>query len=179
MFTFDGNQKKGPKVTYKRIQEHLCEKYNAKIGYGTVVQLCTVRNKRKLSASRYHGVARVTSRRARKGFTIKLNPDAHYCTSMYKGLDYIQLKDGQDKVVLNRDDQAGFRLDTTYTHKLHRATSLTHHPEITTRTDYVNKYASVIQTTSVMFLGTDTSERCVGVVKAQQLYHKKPGSTCC
>ncbi len=42
MFTLDGNQRKGPKVTYGRIQKHLCEKYNAKIGYGTVVQLCTV-----------------------------------------------------------------------------------------------------------------------------------------
>ena len=147
----------------------------ARIGYGTVVQLCTVRNKRKLSASRYHGIARVTSRRARKGFAIKLNPDAHHSTALYKGLDYIQLKDGRDKVVLNRDDQAGFRLDTTFTHKLHKATSLTHQPETTTRSDYVNKYASVIQTTSAMFLGTaTTSERCVGVVKAQPVHYKNP-----
>jgi hypothetical protein len=42
VFTFDGNQRKGPKVMYGRIQKHLCEKYNAKIGY--------------------HGVAQVTSR---------------------------------------------------------------------------------------------------------------------
>ena len=101
-----------------------------------------MRNKRKLSAARYHSVARVTSRRARKGFAIKLNPDAHYSTSMYKGLDFIQLRDGQNKMVLNRDDQSGFRLDTTYTHKLHKATALTDKPETTTRTDYVNKYAS-------------------------------------
>ena len=91
VFTFDGNQKKGPKVTYRRIQKYVNDKYNAKIGYGTIVQLCTVRNKRKLSAARYHSVARVTSRRARKGFAIKLNPDPHYSTSMYKGLDFIQL----------------------------------------------------------------------------------------
>lgn len=26
--TFDGNSKVGPKVTYKRIQEYLCKKYN-------------------------------------------------------------------------------------------------------------------------------------------------------
>lgn len=30
-----------------------------------------------------------------------------------------------NKMVLNRDDQSGFRLDTTYTHKLHKATALT------------------------------------------------------
>ena len=173
VFTFDGNQKKGPKVTYRRIQKYVIDKYNAKIGYGTIVQLCTVRNKHKLSAARYHSVARVTSRRARKGFAIKLNPDAHYSTSMYKDLDFIQLRDGQNKMVFNRDDQSGFRLDTTYTHKLHKATALTDKPETTTRTDYINKYASVIQTTLVMFLGTSTAaERCVGVVKAQHLYKK-------
>ena len=134
-----------------------------------------MRNKHKLSAKRYHGVARVTSRRARKGFTIKLNPDAHHSTAFYKELDYIQLKYGREKVVLNRDDQAGFRLDTTFTHKLHKATSLTHRPETITHTDYVNKYASVIQTTSAMFLGTATTgERCVGVVKAQPVHHKNP-----
>ena len=35
----------------------------------------------------------------------------------------------------------------------------------TTRTDYVNKYPSIIQTTSYNFTGTQTTaERCVGVV---------------
>ena len=31
-------------------------RYTKKINYGTVVQLCTVRNKRKLSAKKYKGV---------------------------------------------------------------------------------------------------------------------------
>ena len=69
--TFDRNRKRGPKASYKRIQEHLKQKYQTKIGYGTVVQLCTIRNKRKLSAKRYKGVAKVTCRRSRKGFNIK------------------------------------------------------------------------------------------------------------
>lgn len=33
---------------------------------------------------------------------------AEYCTRYHKGLDSIQLKDGRNKLLLNRDDQAGF-----------------------------------------------------------------------
>ena len=75
VLTFDGNAKTGPRVTFKRIQEHLQQKYNTKLGYGTVVQLCVVRNKHRLSARRYKGVARITCRRARKGFSVKMNPE--------------------------------------------------------------------------------------------------------
>ena len=150
------NKKKGPKVTYWRIQNYVNDKCNAKIGYVTIVQLCTVRNKRKLSAARYQSVAHVTSRRARKGFDIKLNLTLITVIPRIK-VWTIQLRDGQNKMVLNRDDQSGFRLDTTYTHNLHKATALTDKPETTTRTDYANTYASVIQTTSVMFLDTSTT----------------------
>ena len=40
ILTFDGNIKIREKVTYGRIQQHLLEKYQCKISYGTVVQLC-------------------------------------------------------------------------------------------------------------------------------------------
>ena len=107
--TFDGNRRRGPKVSYRRIKKHLQEKYNtSKISYGTVVQLCTVRNKKKLSAKRYKGIAKVTCRRSRKGFNIKYNPDAHWNCAFYKELDVLQLSDGRNKVLINRDDQAGF-----------------------------------------------------------------------
>ena len=49
LFTFDGERRRGKKVTYKSIQAHLEEKYNTKIGYGSIVQLCYARNKRRLS----------------------------------------------------------------------------------------------------------------------------------
>ena len=58
------------------------------------------------------------------------------------------MKVGQNKMILNRDNQAGFGLDTNdlYTHQLHKATALTDKPETTTRTDYVNtEYALVIK----------------------------------
>ena len=49
----------------------------------------------------------------------------------------------------------------------------------TTRTDYVNKHLSVLQTTSYNFTGSHTTaEVCVGVVKAQPL-HKNKCTTCC
>ena len=173
VLTFFGNLKMGQKVTYVCIQSHLEEKYHTKIGYGTVVQLCVERNKRRISAKRCRRVARVTCRRAKKGFTVKLNPDAHYCSAMYRNLDYIQLQDGNDKLILNHDDQAGYRLDTTYTHRGHKSVSLEGEQELTCRTDYVNKYSSILQTTSYMFLKTDTtSEKCIGVVKAQAIFRK-------
>ena len=166
LFTFDGERRRGKKVTYKSIQAHLEEKYNTKIGYGSIVQLCYARNKRRLSTKRYQNVAKITCRRARKGFSVRINPDTHWSCALYRGLDYIQLKEGSNKVLLNRDDQSGFRLDTTYDHKHSKTITLTNRPALTTRTDFVNDYPSVIQTTSYLFMETDTSKQaCVGVVK--------------
>ena len=85
-------------------------------GPGSVIQLCMPRNKRS-SAKRYVGVARVTSRRARKGFTLKYNPDTHWSSSFYKGLNELQYVDGRNMFIVNRDDAAGFRLDTLTTCK--------------------------------------------------------------
>jgi len=46
------------------------------------------------SSQRYKGVAKVVSRRARKGFTLKYNPDAHWSSALYRGLNLIQYTDG-------------------------------------------------------------------------------------
>lgn len=130
------------------------------------MQLCVVRNKRRLSATRYRGVANVTCRRTRKGFSIKLNPDSHWSAALYRGLDWIELQDGRDKVVLNRDDQAGFRLDNTIAHKIEKSMSLKSEQTLTTRTDFVNSYKSVLQTSSYLCMETDTTQvGFVGVVK--------------
>ena len=91
---------------------------------------------------------------------------------MYKCLDYIQQKNEDDKVILNRDDVAGFRLDPTYTDKQHKVLAEASNPELTIRTDYVNKYTSVLQTMSYLFMETEnTTETCVGVVKAHPAQH--------
>ena len=100
--TFDGNRKRGPKASFRSIQEHLQTKDNSKIGYGTIVQLYAVCNKRKLSSTGYKGVAKVACRRARKVFALKLNPDAQYSCSMYKMLDKLQLTDRRDKIEQRR-----------------------------------------------------------------------------
>lgn len=50
VLTFDGNRKVKRKVTFARIKTHLEEKYNTKFSYGTIVQLCVARNKRRKSA---------------------------------------------------------------------------------------------------------------------------------
>jgi len=108
VLTFDGNRQVKEKVTYGRIKSYLEEFYKRKFAYGTIVQLCCARNKRRLSARRYKGVAQVTSRRSRKGFEIKYNPDHHWSAAFYRGLSQLQFTNGKDIVNLNRDDASGF-----------------------------------------------------------------------
>ena len=175
VLTFDGNRRVGRKVTFRRIQDHLQAKYKRKFGYGTVVQLCVPRNKRRKSAARYQGLAQVTHRRARKGFNLKYNPDDHWSSALYRGLDAIQYKDCRNIMNVGRDDQAGFRLDTMTTSKQHASLCLKDNLPLTTRTDYVNPYPSVLQTTCYNFAGTETTnEVCAGVVKAKPLFPKNP-----
>ena len=175
VLTFDGNVKVGKKVTYQSIRQHLEKVYNRHFSYGTVVQLCVPRNKRRRSASRYQGLAKVTTRRARKGFTLKYNPDSHWSAALYKGLYSVQYVDGRNIVNLNRDDASGFRLDTLTTNKQYATPVITNKEILTTRTDYVNKHPSVLQTTSYNFTETKTTvEKCVGVVKAPKIHEKNP-----
>ena len=89
VLTFDGNKRLPQKVTYERIRLHLQNVYKRHFSYGSVVQLCVARNRRRLSSKNYRGVAQVTTRRARKGFTLKYNPDTHWSVAFYKGLNSI------------------------------------------------------------------------------------------
>ena len=57
-------------------------------------------------------MAKVTTRRARKGFTLRFNPDNHWSGALYRGLNKLQYADGERVVNINRDDAAGFRLTT-------------------------------------------------------------------
>lgn len=76
---------------------------------------------------------------------------------------------------VNRDDAAGFRLHTMATHRLHRTPIVQGQQSLTTYAVYVNKYPSLLQTTSYNFSGTQTTgEVCVGMVKASGLYPKNP-----
>ena len=175
VLTFDGNRKVQKKPTFSRIKEHLEMVYNRKFGYGTVVELCVARNKRRKSSTRYRGLARVTCRRAIKGFTLRYNPDQHWSAAFYRSLDALHLRDGNDILNINRDDQAGFRLDTLATHNKRATLCIAEEVPLTTKSDYVNKYPSTLQTMSYNFLGTGTTaEICVGVVKAVPLHSKNP-----
>ena len=78
VMTFDGNVKINKKVTFERIREHFQYHYKKRFSHGTVVQLSVARNKGRLSAKRYKGVAKITSQSARKGFKIKYNPDSKW-----------------------------------------------------------------------------------------------------
>ena len=175
ILTFDGNANIKDKVTYKKIQAHLEKVYSRKFAYGTVVELCVARNKRRRSSKRYRGLAKVTTRRARKGFSLRFNPDSHWSASFYKELNKLEYIDGRNILNVNRDDATGFRLDTLTTCKQHANPVVQGQDILTTRTDYVNKYPSIIQTTSYNFTHTNTTgEVCVGVVKAPPVHCKNP-----
>lgn len=175
VLTFDGNKKVERKVTFNRIKEHLEETYGRKFSYGTVVQMCVARNRRRRSAQNYKAIAQVTTRRARKGFELRYNPDSHWSAALYCGLDVIQYTDGNDKLNLNRDDLSIFRLDSMITHNKTATQQIKGSPILTTKTDYQASYPNKLQTTSYNFTGTNnTGELCGGVVKAIPLHHKNP-----
>ena len=153
------------------------DEYDISLSYGSVVQLCAVRNRRRISAKRYRGVARITCRRARKGFDVKFNPDSRWSYCFTKDLTCFRIKDGSNKMILNRDDQAGFRLDSTFSHKTHKAVCLTVSQGLTTHSDYINKHGGQLQTSSYVFLETEnTGQVPVGVVKEPGVLHDKSPS---
>ena len=47
VLTFDRNLRIKQKVTYEHIRQHIQEKYQYKLSYGTIVQLCVACNKRR------------------------------------------------------------------------------------------------------------------------------------
>ena len=173
VYTFTGDTKTEKRMTFKRLQERLSSHYGEKFSYGTVLHLCVHRNKRRISSRRYKGVANIKYQRARKGFNLKFNPDAKWSRSLYKCLDKLQI-DGKQMLLLNRDDQAGFRLDSTFTHNNTPSLNVSG-PTLTTHTDFLNKHQTQLQTTSYNFTKTTTtSEVCIGVVKASGLHKKNP-----
>lgn len=99
VLTFDGNTRVKQKVTYEHIRQNLSSVFKRSFSYGTVVQLCVASNLRRKSAQRYKGVAKITSRRARKGFALKFNPDAHWSAAMYRTLNLLQYTDGKHIII--------------------------------------------------------------------------------
>lgn len=68
-----------------------------------------------------------------------------------------------------------FRLDPCATHKQFAAPTVHGCNVLTTHTEHVNRYPSVLQITSYNFTGTPTTaELCAGVVKATPLHYKNP-----
>ena len=92
ILTFDGNIKNTQKVTYEKIRKHLEQVYGRHFSYGTAVRLCVAGNKRRKSSQRYKAIAQITTRRARKGFQLRYNPDFHWCNAFYCGLNILQFK---------------------------------------------------------------------------------------
>ena len=82
-------------------------------------------------AKNYKGIAKVTTRRARKDFELKYNPDKHQSSALYQNLEYT---DGSNICNINHDDASGFRLDTPTTHCKHGTPVVSGHDTLTTYT---------------------------------------------
>ena len=145
VYTFTGEMKR-EKMTFRKLQEKLGVHYREKLSYGTIIQLCIHCNKGRMSSKRYKGVANIRYQRPRKAFSLKFNPDTKWSRSLYKCLEKLQI-DGSHILLLNRDDQAGFRLDSTFTHKSTPSLNVDG-PTLTTHTDFLNKHQTQLQTTS-------------------------------
>ena len=105
----------------------------------------------------------VISRWARKGFNLQLNPDDHWSATFYRGLNELQYVDGRDMVNMNRDDSTGFHLDTLKTCSQYTTPVVQGREVFPTRTDYVNKHPSILQTTSYNFSKQAPLEKFVSV----------------
>lgn len=67
-------------------------------------------------------------------------------------------------------------LDCTFTHKQHPVLQDKSRPEVTTCTDFLDQYLSMLQVTLYLFIETEnTPVACVGVVKPQKIIPKNPG----
>lgn len=96
------------------IRRQLQEVYERKFSYGTVVQLCVARNKRRYSA-KITKVWQSYYKTSTKGVYSNFNPDSHWSAALYKDLNWLETTDGSDIININRDDTSGFRLDTMVT----------------------------------------------------------------
>lgn len=79
---------------------------------------------------------------------------------MYRLLDILQ-KQTPDAILFGRDDQAGFRLDTTFTHQKHGTIGVK--KTMTTHTDFVNKQSTLLQGTDTLCMLLDPTPLCVYV----------------
>lgn len=169
-------KKVGQKITFQRLRQQLQEEYSEHISHGALVQLCVPRNSRHLSKTRYKSVANIVSKRARKGFDIKLNADEKWSNSLYKSLNILQKKDNSNATYINRDDAAGFRLDTLATSSKFRSITIRGEEDLATRTDFTNKEQNILQVSSYFCTGSETSDDCyAGIVKCNKMDPKNAG----
>ena len=97
----------------------------------------------------------------------------HWSSALYQGFNFIEYTDGANITNINRDDASGFRLNTLATHSKHGTPTVSQREILTTHTDYVNRYPSILHTTSYNFTGTKiTKDLCAGVVKVAKIYPK-------
>ena len=93
-------------MSFRRLRECVLKEIGEPISHGTLVELCVPRNKRSRSSLRYKSAANIVSKRACKGFDIKVNRDEKWS----KSLDALQKKDHTRQCISTAMMQKDFAL---------------------------------------------------------------------
>ena len=80
-----GGEGSGKRLTFTRAHQLLVARYGNELSLCSVKRLCQARNVRTRNSGWYLGLAEIVSRRAVKGFALKLNIDDHWSNAFYKG----------------------------------------------------------------------------------------------
>ena len=170
--------KLGQRLTFKTMKKRIEEEYKKEISLSSVKRLCVARNARHKSSSWYLGWAGIVSRKIRKGRPQLFNPDAHWSAAFYLGLEHLYFATDVDKSVVNRDDQAGKRLHSTYTNMAQKSMMIQDCPTQTITSDYIfAEIKGVIQPSNYLstgFRNPGAKTRLLSVVKANEVHPKTP-----
>lgn len=142
------------KQTFKHVKEHLEEKFKIKISYGSLVQLCTARNRRK-SASCTKVLLRFFKKEQGFYFEVQSRQTLECCILPISKWPTVSWWWESFKSRKRQSSRISFR------HHDHPQITCKNscHKSITTQTDYVT-----LQVTCYNFPETkNTAERCVGV----------------
>ena len=174
-----GVGKIGSRLTFKTMKKRIEEHYVGQIiSLSSVKRLCIARNARHRSSSWYLGWAGIVSRKVKKGRPQLFNPDAHWSASFYLGLDHLYFATDEDKSVVNRDDQAGKRLHSTFDNSSRKSMMMRDKPTLTTTSDYLfAEIKGAIQPSNYLSTGFrchGAQTRLLSVVKANEVHPKSP-----
>jgi hypothetical protein len=169
----DDFQDIGGHTTFEKLAEEVSKVLGKPVSVTTLWRLCFPRGGPKMHRdTKVYCLANVRYQKGVKGFCLKLCVDARWSNCQYHMYDYLFFNHLR-VVVINLDDAAVFRLDTSTTHCQHGTVANISQPVLMPTTDYSLSYPAQITVTSHLFERTKFQKtRAIGVVKPSFLFNK-------